>query len=82
MAQTSKHCVDAAIAFANNEQHSGNGYQLRITLESGAVLEGVVSRMDGQHPEVLFLLIEDTSTSRHSEVFVEKHRVVTAAIIW
>jgi hypothetical protein len=82
MAQTSKFCVDAAIAFADDKQHEGNGYHLRVALEDGTVLKGAVTRMDGQHPDVLFLLVDEAGLGRHNEVFVDKNRIVTATVIW
>ena len=39
----SMHCVDAAMAYANGEQHEGNGYFLLLKLEDGEVLEGTAS---------------------------------------
>lgn len=81
MAETSKHCVDAAIAYANGKQHEGNGYQLRVTLENGTVVEGAVSGMDGQHPNVLFLLVNN-AFGKQTEVFIDKTRAVTASVVW
>lgn len=82
MAETSKHCVDAAIAYANDKQHEGSGYHLQVTLENGTVLEGAVTSMPGQHPNVLFLLVNPHEFGEPKEVFIDKSRIVTATVIW
>lgn len=37
------HCVDAAMTYANDDRHGGNGYSMRLKLEDGEVLEGTAS---------------------------------------
>jgi len=81
MAETSKHCVDAAIAYANEKQHEGNGYFLRIMLENGTEIEGAVLKRDGEHPNVLTLEVRK-DFKKPSEVFIDKSRVVTASVLW
>jgi len=80
MAEASKNCVDAAIAYAEGKEHDGKGYHLRVTLENGTVVEGAVSRMDGQHPNVLFLLVNN-DFGKPAEVFVDKSRAVMASVV-
>ena len=74
-------CVQAAIKSANKEENGGQGYDLLLTLENGATIEGTP-----HHPETAgdgYLEIhvgEDAETA--AEVFVEVKRVVCATIIW
>jgi len=77
----SRHCVDAAIAFANAPQHGGSGYHLRVTLRSGELVEGAVSGFDNQHPDVLFLELP-VDLNRETEVFLDKHDIVKAVVVW
>jgi hypothetical protein len=77
----SRHCVDAAIDFANGKEHEGHGYSLRVTLRSGEVLEGTYTPLENLHPDVVFLL-EETGLGRSAEVFLDKADIVKAVVVW
>lgn len=76
-----RHCVDAAIAFANGKEHEGNGYSLRVTLRSGEVVEGPYVPVPDQHPDVVYLQ-EGTGLGRPADVFLDKADIVKAIVIW
>ena len=81
MAQPSRHCVDAAIAFANGPEHEGEGYTLRIVLKNREIIEGAFVPVEGQHPDVLYLRKEQ-GLKQPVDTFIDKHEIASASVIW
>lgn len=72
--------VDAAISYADEWQHGGAGYELRLNLVNGAVLVGTIK--EGK-PGVVELYTRLPEGGHAKEpIFVAKTLVVTAEVVW
>jgi hypothetical protein len=80
MTEKSKHCVDAAINYANGREHGGAGYTLTVVLKNGEVIEGAYVPLD-EYPDTLYLQVH-TGLEAKDEVFIDKHEIVKATICW
>lgn len=72
--------VDAAISYADDWQHGGAGYELRLSLVTGAVLVGTIKETK---PGVVELYTRLTEGGHAKEpIFVAKEHVTTAEVVW
>lgn len=69
-------CVDAAVDFGMDPSNDGHGFTIKIELDTGTVVEGAVLAPDTSG-NVLMLV-----TGEGIEIFIDKRRAVSAAVIW
>jgi len=72
--------VDAAIAYADREEHKGAGYSLRLDLVSGVCIQGPVRRRS-ETPIGVVEIVNGLS-GPNDVTFVQKAHVLAARVIW